>query len=259
MRKRIIILCAIVCLLGISGFVINQMQKEKNGEIYKEIQGQNGVGNDEVDIQKVIANPIDFASLKAINNDIYAWIDIEDTNIHYPIVQSKTDDSYYLEHTIEGVRGLPGSIYTEKVNAKDFSDFNTLIYGHDMKDGSMFKHLHKFKDSEFFNTHDTVVIYTEKEMHTYQIYAVVIYDDRHIMYHYDNDDMEDREAFIQSLKEVGERGSLYRKDVTIDTDSKLITMSTCITGQSNKRLLVVAVEMDVKQMTEFSNTIGHQN
>ena len=92
-------------------------------------------------------------------------------------------------------------------------------------------------------------------MHTYQIYAVVIYDDRHIMYYYDNNDMEDREAFIQSLKEVGERGSLYRKDMTIDVDDKLITMSTCITGQSNKRLLVVAAETDVKQMTEFSGVI----
>lgn len=90
--------------------------------------------------------------MKETNPDIYAWIEIPDTNVNYPIVQSADDDSYYLNHTIDGQEGYPGSIYTEKVNAKDFSDFNTVIYGHDMKDGSMFKDLHKFEDADFLNS-----------------------------------------------------------------------------------------------------------
>ena len=69
--------------------------------------------------------------------------------MNYPIVQSAYD-SYYLNHMIDGKEGYPGSIYTEKINAKTFSDFNTVIYGHDMKDGSMFKDLHKFEDATFF-------------------------------------------------------------------------------------------------------------
>lgn len=227
-------------------FLYDKKEREKEDkDIYKKVEEQ--VEEDPIEEEPVIEEPvvipIDFAELKKINEDIYAWIDIEDTNVHYPIVQSATDDSYYLEHTIEGVKGYPGSIYTEKVNAKDFSDFNTLIYGHDMRDGSMFKHLHKFEDPDFFETHDIVTIYTETEIKTYRIYAAVVYDDRHIMHRYDNDDMEDRKAFIQSLREVGGAGSLFREDMTIDENSNLITMSTCITGQPDKRYIVVAAEI----------------
>ena len=65
---------------------------------------------------------------------------------NYPVVQGGDDDTYYLNHTIDGTEGYPGSIYTERINAKDFSDFNTVIYGHNMKDGSMFMGLHNFED-----------------------------------------------------------------------------------------------------------------
>ena len=251
-RRVIDIICIAICLIALVGFAVNcvkRWEQQKQQDVQEEVQDEQ---EEETPIvietaeepEEEVEIPVDFAALKAQNEDVYAWIDIEDTNIHYPILQSATDDSYYLEHTIDHVEGLPGSIYTEKVNAKDFSDFNTLIYGHDMKDGSMFKHLHKFRESEFFNTHETVMIYTETQVKEYRIYAAVIYDNRHIMYAYDNDDVEDRKAFIQSLYDVAGAGSLYREGMEIDENSKLITMSTCITGQSDKRLIVVAEEIE---------------
>ena len=66
--------------------------------------------------------PIDFAQLQAQNPDIYAWIQIDGTNINYPVAQSATDNEYYLNHTIEGQEGYPGSIYTENWNTKEFTD-----------------------------------------------------------------------------------------------------------------------------------------
>ena len=213
--------------------------------MYEEVQEQNKVveGPVEEPEPEPVEIPIDFAGLKEVNEHVYAWIDIEDTNIHYPIVQHPSDDLYYLEHTIEGVKGYPGSIYTEGMNAKDFSDFNTLIYGHDMRDGSMFKHLHKFADPEFFNSHETVTIYTETAIKTYRVFAAIVYDNRHIMYTYDNDNVEDRKAFIQSLYDARSMKNLFREGMTIDENSKLITMSTCITGQPDKRYIVVAAEV----------------
>lgn len=74
--------------------------------------------------------PIDFAELQKVNPEIYAWIRIPGTEVDYPIVQRPEDDAYYLDHTIEGEEGLPGSIYTESLNKKDFTDKNTVIYGH---------------------------------------------------------------------------------------------------------------------------------
>ena len=244
-RKIIFILSLILLLAGVIYLVVYFVRKEENNKIYEEVQKQNEVVKEEESVVEgePVEIPIDFASLKQTNPDIYAWIDIEDTNIHYPIVQSATDDTYYLEHTIEGVKGYPGSIYTEMANAKDFSDFNTLIYGHDMKDGTMFKHLHKFEDPEFFQSHETVTIYTEAEIKTYRIFAAIVYDNRHILYSFDNNDIEDRKAFIQSLYDARSLKNQFREGMTIDENSRLITMSTCITGQPDKRYIVVAEEV----------------
>ena len=171
MKKRVgkilFWLCIVVCVLGLAYIAIYYFRKDKNEDVYQKVQKQVEEKKQEEDAEDEI--PIDFASLKETNPDIYAWIEIPDTNVNYPIVQSADDDSYYLNHTIDGQEGYPGSIYTEKVNAKDFSDFNTVIYGHDMKDGSMFKDLHKFEDADFFEQHDKVTIYTENECKTYQI------------------------------------------------------------------------------------------
>lgn len=245
-RKIIFVLCLLLLLAGLTYLIVYFIQKENNSKVYDEVQKEQEVveepEEDEPEPEPVVI-PIDFAGLKETNEHIYAWIDIEDTNIHYPIVQHPTDDLYYLEHTIEGVKGYPGSIYTEGINAKDFSDFNTLIYGHDMRDGSMFKHLHKFADADFFNSHETVTIYTETAIKTYRVFAAVVYDNRHIMYTYDKDDIEDRKAFIQSLYDSRSMRNQFREGMTIDENSKLITMSTCITGQPDKRYIVVAAEV----------------
>ena len=245
-RKIILVISLLLLFVGAGYLVFYYVNEGKNDDIYEEVQKHKEEKEPEVVVEEEepIEIPIDFASLKQVNPDIYAWIDIADTNVHYPIVQSATDDTYYLEHTIEGVKGYPGSIYTEMVNAKDFSDFNTLIYGHDMKDGSMFKHLHKFADAEFFNTHDTIVIYTETAIKTYKVLAAVVYDDRHIMYAYDNDNIEARKAFIQSLYDSNSFKNQYREGVVADENSHLITLSTCITGQPSKRYIVVAVEVE---------------
>lgn len=244
-KKIIAVLAAVVLILiiGIVWFVLSDKEPEPIEEPEPPVKQEEEIVIEEEEEEEEIIIPIDFAALKAQNEDVYAWVDIEDTNVHYPILQSPTDDSYYLNHTIDHVAGLPGSIYTEKVNAKDFSDFNTMIYGHDMKNGTMFKDLHKFEDKEFFDSHDTVMIYTETEAKTYRVYAAVIYDDRHIMYSYDNDSIADRKAFIQSLYDVGDRGSLFREGMEIDENSKLITMSTCIGGRPDRRYIVVCEEV----------------
>lgn len=248
-RKVIFIISILLIVLGLAYLAFYYFKKEENQNIYVEVQKY----KDEVDEipevsskpeeEKEIVIPIDFAGLKSVNPEIYAWIDIEDTNIHYPIVQSATDDGYYLKRTIDGKKGYPGAIYTQMVNKLDFSDFNTVIYGHDMKDGTMFKHLHKFTDAEFFKNHETIIIYTEDAIKVYRVYAVVVYDNRHIVYSFDQNDVEARKAFIQSINDSKNFRNQFREGMTIDEDSKLITLSTCITGYPKNRLLVIAEEV----------------
>ncbi len=252
-RRIVFILSLLLLLGGLIYLVIYFVNADKNHDVYDDMQKDNEkieqqIAESDVEMEedsekKPVKIPINFKKLKKRNPDIYAWIRIKDTNIDYPIVQSATDDSYYLDHTIDGVAGYPGSIYTESVNAKDFTDFNTLIYGHDMKDGSMFKHLHKFEDASFFESHDKVTIYTETEIKKYRIYAALLFDDRHIVYSFNQETTEGRKAFLQALSNSSSWSDHFREGMTIDENSRLITLSTCVAGRPDKRYIVVAEEI----------------
>lgn len=247
MKKKLRIILLILCILIIiaSGIwlYMDYRERQENQDVYEEIKEEVVEQIEEVPEEPDYI-PIDFAKLKETNEDIYAWIEIEDTNIAYPIVQHPTDDSYYLDYTIDGKKGYPGSIYTESINAKDFSDFNTVVYGHDMKNGTMFKHLHKFEKADFFDSHDTVTIYTETEHKEYKVFAAIVFDDRHLMYSFNYDTAEGRKAFLETIFESHNMKNLYRDDVIVDENSHILTLSTCIGGKPNNRYLVLAVEVD---------------
>ena len=236
-------LCLIVCGVFVATWAKDQRQRADAVELYEELQEEytSVLGSVDLSIDEIVI-PVDFEALHEVNEDIYAWIDIEDTNVHYPILQSATDDGYYLEHTVDRKAGLPGSIYTESLNKKDFSDYITLVYGHDMRDGSMFKHLHKFNEEEFFESHDTITIYTEDAIHTYKVLAAVAYTDEHLMYKYDQNDAADIEAFIESLYEMKSERNQYREGIEVNEESKFVVLSTCITGQPERRWIVVGVK-----------------
>ena len=176
-----------------------------------------------------------------MNPDVYAWIEIPGTQVDYPILQSPTDDGYYLNHNLDGSEGYPGSIYTESVNGKEFEDFNTVIYGHNMKDGTMFGDLHEYEDSAFLEENSQVIIYTPEKKLTYQIFAAVVYDDRHIMKSFNFEAEDGRQEFLDSLNTLRDMRSYIDSDVAVTTSDRIITMSTCIGSEDNHRYLVEAV------------------
>ena len=101
---------------------------------------------------------VDFKALKKINPDIVAWIRIPDTSIDYPVVQGN-DDSYYLTHTFKKAEHVAGAIFLDSDNNADFSDDKNIIYGHNMKDGSMFQGLHKYESESYLQEHNKVYLY----------------------------------------------------------------------------------------------------
>lgn len=191
---------------------------------------------------------IDFETLQDVNPDIKAWITIPNTQIDYPVMQNTSateeHDTYYLDHTVEGASGLPGAIYIEPINADDFTDSNTVIYGHNMKNGTMFGDLHKFEDDTFFEENQYVYIVTPEKSLVYQVFAVIIYDDRHITGSYGVNDVDAYQAFLDSLEENRNMGDMFREGVEVTTEDRIITMSTCIKDKSENRLLVEAVLVD---------------
>lgn len=188
-------------------------------------------------------SPIDFESLWKTNEDVYAWITVPGTIIDYPILQHETDDSYYLNYTIDGVEGYPGCIYTEHMNSKDFTDNNTVIYGHNMRNGTMFTDLHKFRDGDFFAEHDTVYIYTPEKQLTYKIFAAYLYDDRHLMNSFDFSDPEIYSDYLSEISNIdsNDENANLRKEIQLTTTNKIITLITCIREQPEKRVYVQAV------------------
>lgn len=186
-------------------------------------------------------NPINFQTLQEINTDIYAWIRIPDTKIDYPIAQRAGDDSFYLNHDMYQEPRFAGCIYTEDCNSKDFLDPNTVIYGHNMKNQSMFQNLHLFSDQEFFDSHPDVYIYTPEGVLRYKVFAAYTYDDRHIMNSFDFNDPEVFQQYIDEILSIRSMDTHIREDVSVTVDDHIITLATCIGGQPQSRYLVQAV------------------
>ena len=100
---------------------------------------------------------VDFAALQEINPDVVAWIRIPGV-LEYPVVRGE-DNSYYLNHTVQKTYNIAGSIFLDYRNERDFSDSKNIIYGHNMKDGSMFHVLRNYQDIDFFQEHTDMEVY----------------------------------------------------------------------------------------------------
>ena len=167
--KIILAIAVLVCVvcLGRFGWIKYQNHKTEQArqETLKAIASTEFTGeNDGDEPEKVPAGvkhgqKIDFKKLIKINSDIYAWIYVPGTRIDYPVALNQEDDTHYLKYNFKNEPEFAGCIYTEKANKKDFTDPNTIFYGHNMRNGSMFQNLHKFEDEQFFNKHKEVYVY----------------------------------------------------------------------------------------------------
>jgi sortase B len=186
-------------------------------------------------------SPINFEAIKAVNNDVYAWIMVAGTVVDYPILQHPTDNSRYLNYNIDGSYGRPGCIYTEIVNAKDFSDMNTVIYGHDMRNGSQFGQLQNFLKNNFFHEYQDIVIYLPDRELRYRIFAAYVFDDRHLMHDVNYNNPYMYANYLEEVFAIKGNQANFNKAVTVTTNDHIITLSTCVSENKKKRLLIQAV------------------
>ncbi len=190
---------------------------------------------------EVPARIIDFEGLQETAPDAYAWILIPGTDVDYPIVQHPEEPDYYLRHTPEGKDATAGSIFTQLYNSMDWTDNNTIIYGHNMRNGSMFATLHKFEEAEFFEEYQYVYIYSpDGTIRIYQIFGAYEFGDLHLMLNYAMNTESGYADFLSGLTELTNPDNLFREEMEVTTDDKIITLSTCIGGKSYNRFLVSA-------------------
>ena len=230
-----------VSLIGLGGHAWRSHQQvKKHNELKKDVLIGTKSDSESVTVTDKLA--VDFRKLQQKNPDAYAWLRIGGTRVDGPIMQNAENTDYYLNHTFEGGKGLPGAIYTRNNTPKDFSAPCSVLYGHNMKNGMMFGTLKKFRDEEFFKDtkHRNLQILTEEALREYTIFAAVEYTDAEITDEYDFSSEDGMQAFLQALQKG--RGH-YDSEVKVDKDSNIVVLSTCVGGGRNTvRYLVVGVQ-----------------
>lgn len=189
-------------------------------------------------------NPIDFKALSKKNSDIYSWIYIPDTNINYPVCQSADNDDFYLDHDMDKNYSYSGTIYSQICNSRDYSDRVTVLYGHNMANGSMFANLHKFESSDFFNKHKNIYVYTQGHKLTYTVVSAYVYDDRHITNSFDFSKDSDFNEYIDSVINPRSVSKNVREGIHLTTDDKLLTLSTCLNSGDGRYLVQGVLQKD---------------
>ena len=184
---------------------------------------------------------VDFDALMDMNSDTIGWIRFnpEPSIINYPLVQGN-DNDLYLHKTFSANENTLGAIFLDYNCSPSFSSRNSIIYGHRMKDGSMFRKLEDYKDKSFWEENPYFYIYTPdgKEI-TYHIYSAgVVKDDAQTyMISFEND-----ESF-QSFIDFTIKSSAYDTGVEVTTDDQIVTLSTCTASSDNHRYVVHGVKI----------------
>lgn len=246
--KWIIILgvCAITMIVSFALILHNLNGHKKSEDTYAEMRKENAKPKNNKNAGES-EDTLDFSKLKKTNSDIYAWIKVEGTKVDYPILMSNENEStdYYLNHNIDHSKGYPGCLFVDKVQAKDFSNYNTIIYGHNnYAKGTMFHELTNFYDKSFFKENQEFEITTEEAILKYKIYAAVKFSDDYLLYKYDFTNPIERSKFVTDLANMRDVTSHVNKDVKVSETDHLVTLSTCISPSSKNRYLVVGVLVD---------------
>lgn len=178
---------------------------------------------------------VDFDKLRSINTDVIGWIYVEALdNINYPVVKGQ-DNEFYLHKTYEKNYNFAGTIFIDYENASDFSDCNTLVYGHNMKNGSMFGSLKKFtEDQSLYEKSKYFWILTPEKNYRYEIisaYVTGINSDTYTLF------KGPGEEFEQYLQKIRSESEIKTDDTDLTIKDKIVTLSTC-TGNDSTRFVV---------------------
>ena len=244
----IILICTVVSIIVIkyTEHVHNKIQMEVS-KVLETIE----IPQEEITPQKT-ERMLQIAELQKENSEIVGWLEIEGTNINYPVLQGINND-YYLTHNYKHEKVSGGSLFLDK--AYDFSipSSNLLIYGHRNKKGLLFEDLIKYKDEEFYKEHTTIKFTTAEEEAVYEIISAfnsrVYYQNEKNVFRYyffvNAENREEYEEFVNNSK----KASLYETGVTAEYGEQLLTLSTCDYSQKNGRFAVVA-KKQVSEQTE---------
>lgn len=244
--QYIILLIILVISMIVVGYKVYEhyIDSKSNKDIREELSNTNENDDNLSEEEKELTRIEKLEELQKINTDIVALIEIEDTNINYPVLQA-TDNSYYMTHNYKKEESADGSLFLDKDYNWELPSTNLLIYGHNnIGSTEMFVELNKYKDEEFYKQHKTIKFTTNQEEAEYEIIAVflgrVYYQTEQNVFRYYYFINAQNEYEFNNYVQNSKNSSLYPIDATAKYGDQLLTLSTCSYHTQNGRLAVVA-------------------
>ena len=219
LRKVLVVLCFIICLIFLSLFTLEYLDKQEGENFYKNVLPSN--------------NLIDIDKLKNEYDEAIGYIEIPNTNISYPIMQGE-DNNYYLKHLPNGDSNKIGSIFIDYRN-NEFNDQNTIIYGHNFNNGTMFSDLLNYKADDFYKNHSKYAIYVSDRKMEVEIFGVYVLDVTKEKIPINFETLDVFNDYIDKIME----NNLIKSNFEINENDRLVSLCTCANGSWKNRLIVV--------------------
>ncbi|MBR6570334.1 MAG: class B sortase [Clostridia bacterium] len=185
---------------------------------------------------------VDFAALHAQNDDIVGWIYCPDTPINYPIVQA-VNNRYYLYRLLDGSWNSAGSLFMDYRNSADFSDWNSIVFGHNMRNNSMFGCLKEFRNQDYYEAHPVMYLLTPQKDYKVELVAGYVAPNVSAVYGFPEADFERDELIASAIAD-----SSFRADVSLPEDARFLTLSTCTQDFKNARYIVIGLLSELDRL-----------
>jgi len=232
---------ACICVMLYAGFQIySQTEEDNRGDsAYADLrQAVTRDGPDHAaaagqDTMLPEEQPPDISALRELSGNAVGWIYSEGTPVDYPVVQG-TDNSFYLTHLYDGTKNKVGAIFLDYRNAPDFSDQNSVLYGHHMKSGRMFAELEKYKKQSYYDSHPSILLYTQDGDYRIDLVAGYVVDGsvNDLKLNFEGEELA---AFLKEAKGK----STFQSGTAVEKEDRIVTMVTCTYDFANARYALV--------------------
>ena len=240
MKKLLILVFAVIFVYSGWRVYVYQREAEKSMEIYSQLEAYAHVSTDEKEETEL--PQVDFAALGDVNEDIVAWLYGEGTVLNYPVVKGE-DNSYYLSHLFDGSDNASGCLFLDSRNSSDFSDDNTIIYGHNMKNGTMFAFINQYQEQSYYDQHPSMFLLTPNGNFEVHLFAGFLEDVNGNAWQRAFQNENEKIKWLEEARNA----STFVSDTIPSKEDKIVTFSTCSNASEDVRYVLMGVLKDVSK------------
>ncbi len=243
---KIILLAICLCVFIFSAYNIykylseENANKKLNNELMEKaiIETPNDNNDNAQENEDILLISVDFSVLKQENEDIVGWLYLEDSPINYPVVQSN-DNDYYLRRLVNGEYNIAGSLFMDYRNDSNLEDDNTIIYGHNMKNNTMFGSLQEYKSQDYYDNHKVMYYFTPEKNYIIELFTGYTISVESDIYDLSVIDSSKLEELISK--------SDFESNTKVTEEDKIITLSTCAYEYDGARYIVMGVLKEIEK------------